>query len=139
SHLPRSQTLALVRGLLETDGGVSRGKEIYFTSTSRTLAEGLRYQLLRLGVPTAGQYRERDQSHEGRRSDGSTVRFHGTVKAVDVRIPAVPAIAELVDCRPLIKENWIRHGNCIFTRVRDVRPLAPVPFVYDLEVDGDPS
>jgi ribonucleoside-diphosphate reductase alpha chain len=28
SHLPKTQTLALVQGLLETDGGVSRGKEI---------------------------------------------------------------------------------------------------------------
>lgn len=28
SHLPHSQTLSLIQGLLETDGGVSRGKEI---------------------------------------------------------------------------------------------------------------
>ncbi|HEX7037470.1 MAG TPA: ribonucleoside-diphosphate reductase subunit alpha [Pseudomonadales bacterium] len=139
SHLPRSQTLALVQGLLETDGGVSRGKEIYFTSTSRALAEGLRYQLLRLGVPTAGQYRERQQSHEGRRSDGGSIRFDGVVKAVDVRIPAVPEIAERIGCRPLTKHNWLRHGDWIFTRVRDVRPIEPVPFVYDLLVEGDPS
>ena len=68
SHLPPEQTLALLKGLLETDGGVSRNKEIYFTNTSESLAEGLRYQCLRLGVPTAGQYRERHQSHSGTRS-----------------------------------------------------------------------
>ena len=60
SHLPKPHTAALIRGLLETDGGVSRGKEIHFTNSSRPLIEGLRYQLLRMGVPTAGQYRERD-------------------------------------------------------------------------------
>src|SRR4030095_4160251 len=76
--LPRPQTLALVRGLLETDGGVSRNKEIYFTSASRPLAEGLRYQVLRLGVPAAGQYRERDHAHEAHRADRSALLFTGT-------------------------------------------------------------
>src|SRR5438067_710998 len=75
AHLPRSQTLALVRGLLETDGGVSRGKEICFTSSSQPLAEGVRYQLLRLGVPVSGQ-----------RRDG---------EAIDLHIPAVAEVADL--------------------------------------------
>jgi ribonucleoside-diphosphate reductase alpha chain len=139
SHLPPSQTLALVQGLLETDGGVSRGKEIYFTSTSRALAEGLRYQCLRLGVPTAGQYRERASDHEATRSDGSAVRFSGTVKAYDIRVPATSEIAERIGCRPLSKRNWIEHDGCLFTRVREARDIDPVPFVYDLKVDGDPS
>ena len=82
SHLPRAHTLAMVRGLLETDGGVSRGKEIYFTNTSKPLVEGLRYQLLRLGVPTAGQYREREQAHDALRSDGSTTRFEGLTQGL---------------------------------------------------------
>jgi ribonucleoside-diphosphate reductase alpha chain len=138
-HLPLEQTLHLVRGLLETDGGVSRGKEIYFTSTSQPLAEGLRYQLLRLGVPCAGQYRERRQDHVGHRSDGSHARFHGTVKAWDLRIPAVPEIAALVGCRPAKTRNWLIWNNWLFTRVRSVRDMAPVPFVYDLKVEGDES
>ncbi|ADE13827.1 Ribonucleoside-diphosphate reductase [Nitrosococcus halophilus Nc 4] len=139
SHLPRRQTLALVQGLLETDGGVSRNKEIYFTSTSFLLAEGLRYQLLRLGVPTAGQYRERYQNHRGRRSDGSEIRFDGICRAVDVRIPAVAEIAERLGCRALTKRNWIEYGSCLFTRIRSVRDIDPLPFVYDLKVEGDPS
>src|SRR5581483_5902123 len=88
AHLPRPQTLALVRGLLETDGGVSRGKEIYFTSASQPLAEGLRYQMLRLGVPVAGQRRVRDHAHESRRSEGATRSFSGTSQSYDLRIPA---------------------------------------------------
>ena len=61
SHLPHNQTLALIQGLLETDGGVSRGKEIYFTSTSAPLAEGSALSAspprhtLRRSVPRAGQ------------------------------------------------------------------------------------
>jgi len=137
SHLPHDQTLALVQGLLETDGGVSRGKEIYFSSTSAPLAEGLRYQLLRLGVPCAGQYRERNNNHQGICSDGSVVAFTGTTRAFDLRIPAVLEIASLVDVPPLIKHDWFRLGNCIFTRIRSVTPIQPVPEVHDLEVEGD--
>ncbi|MEA3274690.1 MAG: ribonucleoside-diphosphate reductase subunit alpha [Pseudomonadota bacterium] len=137
SHLPHNQTLALIQGLLETDGGVSRGKEIYFTNTSTSLAEGVRYQLLRLGIPCAGQYRERDDAHTGTRSDGSVTRFTGTTRAFDLRIPAVDSIARLVGVPPLTKRNWFRLGNWIFTRVKSVVPIQPLPEVHDLKVEGD--
>ncbi|MFM8331228.1 MAG: ATP cone domain-containing protein, partial [Candidatus Methylumidiphilus sp.] len=139
SHLPPAQTLALIHGLLETDGGISRGKEIYFTNTSAPLIEGLRYQLLRLGVPAAGQYRERDNSHTARRDDGTEIRFEGISKAYDLRIPAVPEIANLVGCKPLSKRNWITYQGCIFSRIRSVKPIAVQPFVFDLKVEGDES
>ena len=139
SHLPRSQALALLHGLLETDGGVSRGREIYFTSTSEALAEGVRYQMLRLGVPTAGQYRERRQDHVGARDDGSKVRLQGVVKVYDIRIPAVPELATRLGCRPLTKHNWFVVKNWVFSRVRHVEPMAPTPFVVDLKVEGDES
>ena len=138
SHLPKAQTLSLLHGLLETDGGVSRGKEIYFTSTSEALAEGVRYQLLRLGVPSAGQYRERIQ-HEGTRDDGTKIHFDGVVKAWDIRVPAIPEIASKLNCQPLTKHNWFVHRNCVFSRVRATKNLAPVPFVVDLKVEGDES
>ena len=137
SHLPHNQALALVQGLLETDGGISRGKEVYFTNTSAPLAEGLRYQLLRLGIPCAGQYRERDNAHTGTRGDGSVVAFSGTTRAFDLRIPAVPQIAGLLGIPALTKHNWFRLGNWLFTRVKAVEPIAPVPVVHDLQVDGD--
>jgi ribonucleoside-diphosphate reductase alpha chain len=139
SHLPHSQALALVRGLLETDGGVSRGKEIYFTNTSRPLIEGLRYQLLRLKVPCAGQYRERTNAHTGRRSDGSLAQFAGTTRVFDLRIPAVPEIAALVGCKPIAKRNWIVHEGCVFSRVLASEAIEVKPFVMDLEVDVDES
>jgi ribonucleoside-diphosphate reductase alpha chain len=139
SHLPPAQTRALIQGLLETDGGVSRGKEIYFTNTSYALAEGLRYQLLRLGIPVAGQYRERENAHAGHRSDGSEIVFNGVSKAYDLRIPAVPEIAALVKCQEIAKRNWIVYNGCVFSRVRKVEPMAPCPFVIDLKVEGDES
>ncbi|MEU4195854.1 ribonucleoside-diphosphate reductase subunit alpha [Kribbella sp. NPDC026611] len=139
AHLPLDQARALVRGLLETEGGVSRGKEIYFTSTSRGLASGMRYQLLRLGVPTAGQFRVREGEHVGRRSDGSEITFSKPVRAYDLRIPAVPGIAEVLGVTPVQRLNWIAHEGMVFSRVREVRRIQMVPVVHDLEVDVDES
>lgn len=137
SHLPPAQTRALVKGLLETDGGVSRGKEIYFSNTSRALVEGLRYQLLRLGIAVAGQYRERDTTHTATRQDGSTTEFSGVTKCYDLRIPAVPEIAELVECKAIAKRNWfVRHGY-LWSRVKETKEIQPVSVVHDLKVDVD--
>ena len=118
AHLPRPQTLALVRGLLESDGGVSRGAEIYFTSASQPLAEGLRYQCLRLGVPVSGQVREREHPQDAAGDALATVSFHKPTRAFDLRIPAVPEIAALVGCKPIGKRNWITLGGTVFSRVR---------------------
>jgi ribonucleoside-diphosphate reductase alpha chain len=143
SHLPKPLALALIKGLLETDGGLSsqdrRGTQIYFTSASQPLAEGLRYQLLRLGVPASGQRRIRDSEHSGRRADGSTISFNDSNEIWDVRVPPVPEVAALVGCRPLGRPNWVRHGGTIFSRVRSIKPLTPRPLVVDLKVDGDES
>ena len=139
AHLPRSQTLALVRGLLETDGCVSRGKELTFTSASEPLAEGVRYQMLRLGVPVAGQKRTRRHNHVGQRSDGSKVVFDSEGTSIDLRIPAIPELATLIGCTAVTKRNWIERDGIVFSRVRSIRPITPKPMVVDLKVDVDES
>lgn len=139
THLPLHQTRALIKGLLETDGGVSRGKEIYFTSTSEALAEGVRYQLLRLGIPCSGQYRVRPQSHTDTREHDEKIQFSSDVTCFDLRIPAVPEIAELVDCQPVTKRNWFIWNKTLFTRLKSIKSIVPTPFVYDLKVEGDES
>jgi ribonucleotide reductase alpha subunit len=51
-HLPRNKVIYIVKGLLNSD--VCFLKEITFDNTSKVLIEGLRYILLRFGVPTGG-------------------------------------------------------------------------------------
>ena len=136
SHLPRSQTLALLHGLLEAGGAASGAGELTFTSTSEALVEGLRYQLLRLGVPTAGRCREQT---DGEPPGESRIRHTGTVKAWDIRVPAVDELARRLGCRALRKRDWLTVGHWLFSRVRSARPLPPTPFVVDLKVEGDES
>jgi ribonucleoside-diphosphate reductase alpha chain len=141
SHLPQDQTLEMLKGLLETDGCVSRGKEVFFHNTSDPLVYGLKYQLLRLAIPCSGQLRTRKNDHVGTRSDGSIVRFSAgnTSRSYDVRIPAVPCVAEITGAKPLTKRNWLQVAGCIWSRVRNV-DAAPAPSVaLDLLLDRKSS
>ena len=135
THLPRHQTLALLHGLLDADG-VGRGEEVCFTTTSEALAEGLRYQMLRLGVPTSGGVREHRCADADGHPDGT---FDGMVTTFDVSIPGVPELAGHLDCQPARRRDWSALKNWLFTPVRAVTPVEPAPFVFDLAVEGDES
>lgn len=137
SHLPPQQTRALVQGLLETDGAVSCINQITFANTSLNLIEGLRYQLLRLGIPTAGQYRMRHSQHEGTRSDGSKVVFDKSNHSYELRISAVPQITDLIDAKPVDRYYWFAWDGYVWSKVVRQNQITPSPVVYDLKVEGD--
>ncbi|MEN9501318.1 MAG: hypothetical protein RI964_603 [Pseudomonadota bacterium] len=139
AHLPKPQTKALIRGLLETDGSVSGGKLLNFTNTSHALIEGMRYQLLRLGIPSSASYRERDNQHVGTRIDGSKVQFTGITKSYDLRIPAVADFVEYFDYKVAKKQYWFEWNGALFSRIQKIADMQPVPFVFDLKVEGDHS
>ncbi|MBI5273864.1 MAG: ribonucleoside-diphosphate reductase subunit alpha [Chlamydiales bacterium] len=138
SHLPRPHTLAMIQGLVETDGNVSRDKEVSFCNTSKALVEGMRYQLLRLGIPTAGNCRVRQNAHVGKNYDGSTIHFNGET-TYDLRIPATKELATMIGCKPLTKYNWLTIGNFIFSRVKKVCDTKVRSIVCDLKVEGAKS
>jgi ribonucleoside-diphosphate reductase alpha chain len=139
AHLPRSQAAALLQGLIETDGNVSRGKEITFCNSSLHLVEGVRYQCLRFGVPTSGQKRIRKNAHTATRSDGSTASFVGESIAYDLRIPAFPELAEKIGALPLTKKNWLTQGGCIWSRISSIKNAEMTLAVCDLAVETDKS
>ncbi len=138
-HLPESQTLAILKGLLLTDGHVVRGKDVFFNTASRTLAENVRYLLLRLGIACSGRERDRrGESHLTTRKNGSQDVIRNGI-SYELRIPAHQKIASLVGCQPVTKYNAIRLGKWLFSRVTAIQPIQPVPFVCDLKVEGDES
>lgn len=135
-HLPLNQTKQLIRGLLETDGS---GLLLNFSNTSGALVEGLRYLLLRLGIPSAATYRERYHQHTGKRADGTEIHFNGITKAYDLRIPSVPDFAEYFNYKVAEKKYWFEWKGYLFTRITEIKSISPVPFVFDLKVEGDHS
>lgn len=128
SHLPRSQTWALIRGLLETEGNVSRDKEVTFCNPSLPLSEGLRYQLLRMGIPSSGSF-----------GKSKKTSFHQEELCYEVRIPAIAEVASLFGCEPLSKRNFFSHHDKIYTKVTRKEAIKPTSFVCDLKVEGDES
>ncbi|MBM3191405.1 MAG: ribonucleoside-diphosphate reductase subunit alpha, partial [Chlamydiae bacterium] len=139
AHLPKQLTLAMLQGLLETDGCVSRNKEITFSNTSLHLVEGLRYQCLRFGIPTAGACRRRHNAHKARRSDGSETEFKGVTLSYDLRIPAFKDLADKLGCQPLTKYNWFEALGCVWSRVTSIESTQATTAVCDLVVEGDES
>ena len=139
SHLPKPQALALLQGLLETEGSVSKGNEITFTNTSLPLVEGIRYQLLRFGIPSAGNKRTSSCDHQIKRSDGSLNECKGEATSYDLRIPAFKELAEKLNCQAVTTTDWINYNGCVFSRVKSVEAIKKSPFVCDLKVEGDES
>jgi ribonucleoside-diphosphate reductase alpha chain len=139
AHLPKPQALAMLQGLLETDGNISRGKEITFCNTSLNLIEGVRYQALRFEVPTAGNKRVRKNDHIAHRSDGSTAEFKGETISYDLRIPAFPELAEKIGCKSVHKQNWLTHEGFVWSRVTSIANVPETAAVCDLVVEGDES
>lgn len=138
-HLPINQTILLIRGLIESDGNISRKKEITFCSSSNELAENIRYQCLRIGVATSGSYKKQKQNHIGTRCDGKKIFFNGDCESYTVRIPAIKEISTFFNCAPITKKNWITHNGFLFSRVKSVNNIEKTDVVYDLLVDVDES
>jgi len=138
-HLPSLFSQQIVKGLIDSDGDISRNKEISFTSTSRQLVEGLRYLLLKLGIPTAGNKRNREYDHDFERSDGTLVKMPGTSICYDLRIPAVGELAKIFGVKEIKKKNWFVFNNLIFTRIKDIKLVDSCDIVFDLKVDGSES
>ncbi len=112
AHLPPSHTMALLQGVLDTSE-----VECTLQDVSLSLAESVRYQCLRLGVPVNCQ----------RPSDLNS--------GYTLKIPATPRIG----CQTIDAPNWLATDGFIWSRVVDVQNIDPTPFVCDLEVEADES
>ena len=139
SHLPSEQTFALIGGLIEASSSLSSNEEITFSHTSQALVEGLRYQLLRMGIASGGHYRVVENSHINDLSGSTSCSSESDVKVYDLQIPAVDSIAKITGQKPATKTNWLTLGKHLFTRVTKKSAAPVTPFVFDLKVEGDES
>lgn len=136
SHLPKSQTLALIGGVLETGTETDAG-HLCFSSHSQALIDSLRFQLLRLGIPSAGASRSGAPSTTYDRGGDPRYGIHTTGNRYELQIPAVPGFADRLGYEAVLKPTWLKHNGLLFSRVRECREMRPASFVFDLEVEGD--
>ena len=133
-HLPIPKTHALIKGLMETDGGITH--EIQFYNTSKNVMYSLRYLLLRLGVLTSGHFMDNvGQTHEIRPGEFITNRLSSWA----IRIPKHPALAPIfgnsVTYSTTIK--YFEHDGILWSRIRSIGSEHHEGYVYDLNMQDN--
>lgn len=131
--LPDKKSLALVQGLIETDG--SNLKELYFHNTSKDVVMGLRYVLLRLGVLTSGYVKDDvNNSHTIVRSDGSTCEIVTRKKCYILRIPKHKNITSVVQFTPYEKVGFFEFQGMLWSRISEINSIDYSGNVYDFNM-----
>jgi ribonucleotide reductase alpha subunit len=131
-HLPIHKIQYIVKGLIDTDG--CKHNELVFDNTSRILIEGLRYLLLRMGIPTSGYIRDRvGQEHMTKRGIIANKKI-----SYCLRIPKTNIIKKLMnmdyddDNQTFYK--FFTHNNYIFTRIKEINEINYTGTLYDLQM-----
>jgi ribonucleoside-diphosphate reductase alpha subunit len=128
-NLPLNKTNQIIRGLIHTDGCIRN--EITFDSTSAYLINGLKYLLLRNGIPTGGYVRDRvGESHISKYGDTITNKQISYC----IRIPRTETIAELLSIDAGKFHKFFRYENMIFSRISDISYSNYEGTLYDLQM-----
>jgi len=126
-HMSKTNTLDLIHGLIETDGSVH--DEIYFSSTSKNIAEGMRFLLLKAGILCSGNIRDRI-------GEVSTYKNITTRKISYVlRIPKDPVLCNVLKIEPSKKLGYFSFNNTIYSRINSIKTKNYKGLVYDLNID----
>jgi ribonucleoside-diphosphate reductase alpha subunit len=129
-HLPKEKVLQIVKGVLETDGNISKREnfEISLDMTSRNVVESVRFMLMRFGILTSGKTRDRI-------GEVSTYKEITTKKLSYVlRIPKVADITDLFGLPAGDFVSYFTHENNCFSRIDDIKVQQYDGVVVDFEV-----
>ena len=128
-NLPIEKTKYIIKGLIDTDG--CKHKELLFDSTSRNLIEGMRYLLLRMGIPTSGYIRDRrGEKHQTERGVIENKKISYTL-----RIPQTEEICNLVGIENNSKFfKYLTYKNLIITRIKSISTMKYCGTLYDLQM-----
>ena len=126
-HLPLTKAKSIVKGVLEMCA--QKPKECIYRTTSRELAEGLRYLLLRMGVLTNGsvQKYEENKNQTVHHSEFYVLRIPKTQEIYDIM--EIPRIS-----RPKRRLNCLRHNNLLFSRIKSIKETEYHGTLYDLQM-----
>lgn len=131
-HLPKSKTMALVHGLMETDAHC--GKEFYFHSTSYQVAQSMRYLLLRLGSLSSGHVKDQvGRGHYILRKSGKRDYIETKKVMYVVRVPKTHITNTLFGVEGE-HNQFFEHNNILWSRIRTIKPIKYIGDVYDFNM-----
>jgi ribonucleoside-diphosphate reductase alpha chain len=134
-HLPEEKTLALVQGLLETDGHVD--KEIYFHNSSHNVAMSLRYLLLRVGILSSGHVKnEIGKGHYIERKNGKKSYIETKKLAYVLRIPKSEKFSAFLkeSYTPSTTKSQFIYNSIIWSRINKINHVKYSGDVYDFNM-----
>jgi ribonucleoside-diphosphate reductase alpha chain len=132
-RLPLDKTMAILRGLIESDGTIGT-KEITLELTSKDVIDKMRFMLMRKGILTSGAARGRTQKIY------KSGHKHRKLSYV-IRIPKCDEVVEVLGLEKGRCMTYLRHENYTFTRIDGIEEIGMEneETMYDLEVAEDHS
>jgi ribonucleoside-diphosphate reductase alpha chain len=128
-NLPIEKAKYIVKGLIDSDG--CKSNEITFDTTSKNLAESLRYILLRMGIPTGGYIRDRI-------GENHTTKYGDVIEnkkiAYCLRIPKTQELSELLQVEKGSFTKFFSYNNLIFSRISTITKTHYTGTLYDLQM-----
>ena len=130
-NLPVDKLKYILKGMLETDGCLSNN-EVVFDSTSLNLIESARIICLKMGILTSGSIRDR----VGEKHMTSRGVIENKLISYTLRIPRTPEVCGLMGLEYNDKQffKYMKYGNYLLTRVKDVKTTHYDGIVYDLQM-----
>jgi ribonucleoside-diphosphate reductase alpha chain len=132
-HLPIDKTLAIIEGLIKTDG--SNLKELSFSNSSKQLIYQLRYLLLRCGILTSGYVRNRiGESHISKYNSVITTKKIAYI----LRIPRHQILETIIDFKTPRKfvRTFVWNGM-IWSRIRSIKEIHYSGVVFDFNMEDN--
>ena len=135
THLSKTKTLNIIKGLIETDGSID--KEIYFTNTSYQVIITLRYLLLRIGILSSGNIRDDiEKGHFITCSNGRKDYIETKKIAYNLCIPKDKKLLQIFD-NPIElsdKVGYFEHNGMIWSRLITIEKVQYSGYVYDFNM-----
>ena len=136
-HLPKSKTLNIIKGILETDAKV-KDCQIVLEITSLSIVESVRYMLMRFGILTSGSTRNRtNESHVSKY--GSYIQ--NKKMSYILIVPKKQMICDLFkhkNLSPSKSFTFFEHDDYLFSIVKTNTFIENYTGrVIDIEVDDD--
>jgi len=134
-NLPNEKTLQLLKGLIETDGGITH--EIQFYNTSYQVVMTLRYLLLRIGVVSSGHISNNiGKGHYITRRNGKQDYIEHKKISYSIRIPKDKALISILgdNVKYSTTLGYFKHENIIWSRIRSIQKYNYEGDVYDFNM-----
>jgi len=134
-HLPEDKTMAIIQGLLETDGSILG--EIMFFNTSKNVVYSLRYMLLRMGILTSGNLKKcEDKLRSITYKNGKQHTIISKKDCYNLRIPKHPKLktimGDTIEYSSTIK--YFEYDNILWSRIKSVTEKDYEGYVYDFNM-----